>query len=106
MLVDPKMVEFSIYKPLLKHYMAAMPDQEDRDIIITDCQKVINTLNSLVIEMEDRYSLLAEANCRNLEDYNEKFNSRVLNPEKDVENVVTKKILHHHFMPYLVIVNA
>ena len=103
-LVDPKMVEFSIYKPLIKHYMAAMPDQEDRDIIITDCQKVINTLNSLVIEMEDRYSLLAEANCRNLEDYNEKFNSRHLNPEKDVENVVTKKLLHHHFMPYLVIV--
>jgi len=103
-LVDPKMVEFSIYKPLLKHYMAAMPDQEDRDIIITDCQKVINTLNSLVIEMEDRYSLLAEANCRNVEDYNEKFSSRVLNPTKDVENVVTKKILHHHYMPYLVIV--
>lgn len=103
-LVDPKMVEFSIYKPLLKHYMAAMPDQEDRDIIITDCQKVINTLNSLVIEMEDRYSLLADANCRNVEDYNEKFNSRVLNPDKPVENVVTKKILHHHYMPYLVII--
>lgn len=50
-LVDPKMVEFSIYKPLIRHYMAAMSDQEDRDIIITDCQKVINTLNSLVIEM-------------------------------------------------------
>ncbi len=103
-LVDPKMVEFSIYKPLVKHYMAAMPDQEDRDIIITDCQKVINTLNSLVIEMEDRYSLLADANCRNVEDYNEKFNSRVLNPEKPVENVVTKKVLHHHYMPYLVII--
>ena len=103
-LVDPKMVEFSIYKPLLKHYMAAMPDQEDRDIIITDCQKVINTLNSLVIEMEDRYSLLADANCRNVEDYNEKFNARVLNPEKSVENVVTKKILHHRYMPYLVII--
>lgn len=103
-LVDPKMVEFSIYKPLLKHYMAAMPDQEDRDIIITDCQKVINTLNSLVIEMEDRYSLLADANCRNVEDYNEKFNSRMLNPDKPVENVVTKKILHHHYMPYLVII--
>jgi S-DNA-T family DNA segregation ATPase FtsK/SpoIIIE len=103
-LVDPKMVEFSIYKPLLRHYMAAMPDQEDRDIIITDCQKVINTLNSLVIEMEDRYSLLAEANVRNLEDYNEKFCSRHLNPEKDVENLVTHKLLHHHFMPYLVIV--
>ncbi|MCQ2341946.1 MAG: DNA translocase FtsK [Paludibacteraceae bacterium] len=103
-LVDPKMVEFSIYKPLIRHYMAAMPDQEDRDIIITDCQKVINTLNSLVIEMEDRYSLLADANCRNLEDYNDKFNSRHLNPTKDVENVVTHKILHHKFMPYLVIV--
>ena len=103
-LVDPKMVEFSIYKPLLKHYMAAMPEQEDRDIIITDCQKVINTLNSLVIEMEDRYSLLADANCRNVEDYNEKFNSRALNPEKPVENVVTKKILHHRYMPYLVII--
>ncbi|MCQ2310492.1 MAG: DNA translocase FtsK [Paludibacteraceae bacterium] len=103
-LVDPKMVEFSIYKPLIRHYMAAMPDQEDRDIIITDCQKVINTLNSLVIEMEDRYSLLADANCRNLEDYNDKFNSRHLNPVKDVENVVTHKILHHKFMPYLVIV--
>ena len=103
-LVDPKMVEFSIYKPLLKHYMAAMPDQEERDIIITDCQKVINTLNSLVIEMEDRYTLLADANCRNLEDYNEKFCIRRLNPEKPVENVLTKKMLHHHFMPYLVII--
>jgi len=103
-LVDPKMVEFSIYKPLIRHFMAAMPDQEDRDIIITDCQKVINTLNSLVIEMEDRYSLLADANCRNLEDYNDKFNSRHLNPTKEVENVVTHKILHHKFMPYLVIV--
>ena len=103
-LVDPKMVEFSIYKPLLRHYMAAMPDQEDRDIIITDCQKVINTLNSLVIEMEDRYTLLADANVRNLEDYNEKFNSRRLNPEKEVENLQTHKMLHHRFMPYLVIV--
>jgi len=103
-LVDPKMVEFSIYKPLIRHFMAAMPDQEDRDVIITDCQKVINTLNSLVIEMEDRYSLLADANCRNLEDYNDKFNSRHLNPTKEVENVVTHKILHHKFMPYLVIV--
>ncbi len=103
-LVDPKMVEFSIYKPLIRHYMAAMSDQEDRDIIITDCQKVINTLNSLVIEMEDRYTLLADANCRNVEDYNEKFNSRHLNPVKDVENVVTHKILHHKYMPYLVIV--
>ena len=92
-LVDPKMVEFSIYKPLLKHYMAAMPDQDDNDIIITDCQKVINTLNSLVIEMENRYQLLMQAKCRNLEDYNEKFINRHLNPEKG-----------HRYMPYLVIV--
>ena len=92
-LVDPKMVEFSIYKPLLKHYMAAMPDQDDNDIIITDCQKVINTLNSLVIEMENRYQLLMQAKCRNLEDYNEKFINRHLNPEKG-----------HRYMPYLVII--
>jgi S-DNA-T family DNA segregation ATPase FtsK/SpoIIIE len=92
-LVDPKMVEFSIYKPLLKHYMAAMPDQDDNEIIITDCQKVINTLNSLVIEMENRYQLLMQANCRNLEDYNDKFINRKLNPEKG-----------HRYMPYLVIV--
>lgn len=103
-LVDPKMVEFSVYKPLLKHFMAAMPDQEDRDIIITDSQKVINSLNSLVIEMEDRYSLLADAGVRNLEDYNEKFIHRRLNPEKDVENLVTHKILHHRYMPYIVII--
>ena len=103
-LVDPKMVEFSVYKPLLKHFMAAMPDQEDRDIIITDSQKVINSLNSLVIEMEDRYSLLADAGVRNLEDYNDKFIHRRLNPEKDVENLVTHKILHHRFMPYIVII--
>ena len=103
-LVDPKMVEFSVYKPLLKHFMAAMPDQEDRDIIITDSQKVINSLNSLVIEMEDRYSLLADAGVRNLEDYNDKFIHRRLNPDKDVENLVTHKILHHRFMPYIVII--
>lgn len=103
-LVDPKMVEFSIYKPLLRHYMAAMPDQEDRDIIITDCQKVINSLNSLVIEMEDRYSLLADASVRTVEDYNQKFQIRKLNPAKNVENIVTKKILHHRYMPYLVII--
>ena len=92
-LVDPKMVEFTIYKPLLKHYMAAMPDQDDNNIIITDSQKVINTLNSLVIEMENRYQLLMQAKCRNLEDYNEKFINRHLNPEKG-----------HRYMPYLVIV--
>ncbi|MBR1809958.1 MAG: DNA translocase FtsK [Paludibacteraceae bacterium] len=104
-LVDPKMVEFSIYEPLRRHYMAAMPDYDPTQdkIIITDCTKVINTLNSLVIEMEERYTLLMDARVRNLEDYNEKFVSRRLNPEKEVKDKLGKE-LHHHFMPYIVIV--
>ncbi|MBR1631937.1 MAG: DNA translocase FtsK [Paludibacteraceae bacterium] len=90
-LVDPKMVEFSIYKPLEKYYMAMMPNEED--VIITDSTKVISTLNSLVVEMENRYALLTKANCRNIAEYNEKFISRKLNPEKG-----------HKFLPYIVIV--
>ena len=92
-MVDPKMVEFAPYKPLLRHYLAATPDTEDENIVIVDCDKVVNTLNSLVIEMENRYQLLMQAKCRNLEDYNEKFINRHLNPEKG-----------HRYMPYLVIV--
>lgn len=105
-LVDPKMVEFSIYKPLLKHYMAAMPDQNDNDIIITDCQKVINTLNSLVIEMENRYTLLMDAGVRNVEEYNTKILSQdhPLNANTPIPSNVSKEPLHHHFMPYLVII--
>ena len=98
-LVDPKMVEFAPYKPLLRHYLAATPDTEDENIVITDCDKVINTLNSLVIEMENRYKLLMDAGVRNLEDYNEKFISRRLNPEKLVADS-----LHHQFLPYIVII--
>ena len=90
-LIDPKMVEFNIYAALEKHYMAKMPDQDD--IIITDSTKVIQTLNSLVIEMEDRYKLLMSAHCRNIVEYNEKFVNRQLNPEKG-----------HRFLPYIVIV--
>ncbi len=100
-LVDPKMVEFSIYKTLEKYYMAAMPDYED--IIITDCTKVINTLNSLVIEMEERYTLLMDATARNLEEYNEKFVARKLNPEKEIKTTLGKTI-HHRYLPYIVIV--
>ena len=98
-LVDPKMVEFSPYKELYRHYLAAMPDVEEQDIIITDCEKVINTLNSLVIEMENRYKLLMDAGVRNLEDYNDKFVKRRLNPEKLVADS-----LHHRYLPYIVIV--
>lgn len=100
-LVDPKMVEFNIYEALEKHYMAAMPDYDK--IIITDCTKVINTLNSLVIEMEDRYMLLMDARERNLEDYNKKFIERKLNPLKDVQDS-HGGIQHHRFLPYIVII--
>lgn len=90
-LVDPKMVEFNIYAALEKHYMAKMPDSEN--VIITDSTKVIQTLNSLVVEMEERYKLLMQAHCRNITEYNEKFINRQLNPEKG-----------HRFLPYIVIV--
>ena len=98
-LVDPKMVEFAPYKPLLKHYLAAMPDTDPEQVVITDCDKVVNTLNSLVIEMENRYKLLMDAGVRNLEDYNEKFVSRRLNPNKVVADT-----LHHQYLPYIVII--
>ncbi len=98
-MVDPKMVEFAPYKPLLKHYLAAMPDTDPEQIVITDCDKVVNTLNSLVIEMENRYKLLMDAGVRNLEDYNDKFVKRRLNPNKLVADS-----LHHQFLPYIVII--
>ena len=98
-MVDPKMVEFAPYKPLLRHYLAAMPDTDPEQVVITDCDKVVNTLNSLVIEMENRYKLLMDAGVRNLEDYNEKFVSRRLNPEK-----VVADSLHHQYLPYIVII--
>ncbi len=90
-LVDPKMVEFNIYASLEKHYMAMMPGEDN--VIITDSTKVIQTLNSLVVEMEDRYKLLMEARCRNIVEYNEKFINRQLNPEKG-----------HRFLPYIVVI--
>ena len=98
-MVDPKMVEFAPYKPLIKHYLAAMPDTDPEQIVITDCDKVINTLNSLVIEMENRYKLLMDAGVRNLEDYNDKFVRRRLNPAKLVGDS-----LHHQYLPYIVII--
>jgi len=98
-MVDPKMVEFAPYKPLLKHYLAAMPDTDPEQIVITECDRVINTLNSLVIEMENRYKLLMDAGVRNLEDYNDKFVRRRLNPNKLVADS-----LHHQFLPYIVII--
>ena len=98
-MVDPKMVEFAPYKPLLKHFLAAQPDTDPDQVVITDCDKVINTLNSLVIEMENRYKLLMDAGVRNLEDYNDKFVHRRLNPNKLVADS-----LHHQYLPYIVII--
>ncbi len=90
-MVDPKMVEFSIYGALKRHFMAKYPGEED--IILTDCTKVITTLNSLCIEMDDRYKLLMEAKCRNIIEYNEKFIHRKLSPAKG-----------HKYLPYIVII--
>ena len=93
-LVDPKMVEFSIYKPLLNHFLAQIPPESDADEpIITDVKKVVKTLNSVCQEMDDRYNLLKLANVRKLEEYNEKFTKRQLNPEHG-----------HRFLPYIVVI--
>jgi len=90
-MIDPKMVEFSIYSTIEKHFLAKLPD--DSKAIVTDFSKVIQTLNSLTREMDDRYNLLMLANVRNLKEYNTKFISRRLNPEKG-----------HKFLPYIVVV--
>ena len=93
-LVDPKMVEFSIYKPLLNHFLAQIPPESDADEpIITDVTKVVKTLNSVCQEMDDRYNLLKFANVRKLEEYNEKFVNRQLNPENG-----------HRYLPYIVVI--
>ena len=90
-IVDPKKVEFSVYAPIERHFLAKLPDGEDA--IITDVTKVVQTLNSLCVEMDTRYDLLKKAGCRNVKEYNAKFIDRKLNPEKG-----------HHFMPYIVII--
>lgn len=90
-LVDPKKVEFSIYSVIEHHFLAKLPDGEDA--IITDVTKVVQTLNSICVEMDTRYDLLKAAHVRNIKEYNEKFINRQLNPEKG-----------HKFMPYIVVV--
>lgn len=90
-LVDPKMVEFSMYRKIDKHFLAQIPDAETP--VITDTSLVLSTLNSLVQEMEDRYKLLMDANVRNIKEYNDKFINRRLNPYKG-----------HKYLPYLVII--
>jgi len=90
-LVDPKKVELTLFNKIERHYLAKLPDSEEA--IITDNTKVINTLNSLCIEMDNRYELLKNAQCRNIVEYNKKFKSRKLNPNDG-----------HQFLPYIVLV--
>ncbi|WP_456442182.1 DNA translocase FtsK [Psychroserpens sp.] len=90
-LVDPKKVELTLFNKIERHYLAKLPDSEEA--IITDNTKVINTLNSLCIEMDNRYEMLKNAMCRNLKEYNTKFKARKLNPNDG-----------HKFLPYIVLV--
>ncbi|MDB5207810.1 MAG: translocase FtsK [Flavisolibacter sp.] len=90
-LIDPKKVELSVYRHIENHFLAKLPGEEDA--IITDTKKVINTLNALCIEMDNRYDLLKEAGARNIKEYNEKFTKRRLNPQKG-----------HQFLPFIVLV--
>ncbi len=90
-LVDPKKVELTLYNKIERHFLAKLPDTDEA--IITDNQKVIHTLNSLCIEMDERYKLLQDAMVRNIVEYNSKFVARKLNPENG-----------HKFLPYIVLV--
>ncbi|WP_311334307.1 DNA translocase FtsK 4TM domain-containing protein [Capnocytophaga sputigena] len=90
-LVDPKKVELSIFETIERHFLAKLPDSEEA--IITDNKKVVNTLNSLCIEMDNRYELLKNAQVRNIKEYNAKFKARQLNPNEG-----------HRFLPYIVLV--
>lgn len=90
-MVDPKKVELTLYSKIERHYLAKLPDSDD--VIITDTNKVINTLNSLCVEMDTRYELLKNAFCRTIKEYNKKFIERKLNPENG-----------HRYLPYIVLV--
>lgn len=93
-MIDPKKVEFSLYAPIVNHFLAQVEGNEDvEEPIITDVNKVIQTLKSLCIEMDQRYDLLKKAHARNVKEYNEKFRERQLNPQNG-----------HRFMPYIVVV--
>lgn len=89
--VDPKKVELTLYNKIERHFLAKLPDTDEA--IITDTTKVINTLNSLCVEMDNRYKLLQSAYVRTIKEYNQKFKERKLNPEKG-----------HRFLPYIVLV--
>ena len=89
-LVDPKKVELTLYNKIERHFLAKLPNEEEA--IIVDTSKVVNTLNSLCIEMDDRYELLKNAGVRTIKEYNAKFIARKLNPEKG-----------HRYLPYIIV---
>ena len=89
-LIDPKKVELTLFNKIERHFLAKLPGEEDA--IITDVSKVVNTLNSLCIEMDDRYELLKNAGCRTIKEYNVKFIARKLNPENG-----------HRYLPYIIV---
>lgn len=91
-LIDPKMVEFSLYSKLEKHYLAKLPDDEE-DPIVTDMNRVLAVLNSLCVEMDQRYALMKDARTRDIKDYNRRFCERCLNPANG-----------HRYMPYIVVI--
>ena len=97
-LVDPKKVEFSIYNPLINHFLAKVPD-DDADPIITDVTKVVRTLNSLCKLMDKRYDLLKEVGARNIKEYNKKFLERKIVPQN-----ADPACMGHGFMPYVVVI--
>jgi S-DNA-T family DNA segregation ATPase FtsK/SpoIIIE len=104
-LVDPKKVELTLYNKIVRHYLAQLPDSEDP--IITDTSKVVSTLNSLCVEMDQRYELLKAAHCRNIKEYNAKFTKRKIIPglaEGHPDNGKDIHRLGHHYMPYIVLV--
>ena len=92
-MIDPKQVEFSLYNKIKDHYMAVIPSEVDEEPVITDMQKVEATLNSLCIEMDNRYNLLKNAHTRNIEEYNAKYKAGKLNPAEG-----------HRVLPYIVVV--
>ncbi|MGB1943543.1 MAG: DNA translocase FtsK 4TM domain-containing protein [Flavobacteriales bacterium] len=104
-LVDPKKVELTLYNKIVRHYLAQLPDSEDP--IITDTSKVVSTLNSLCVEMDQRYELLKAAHCRNIKEYNAKFAKRKIIPGLADGHPDNGKDIHrlgHHYMPYIVLV--
>lgn len=98
-LMDPTCAEFTKFAPLAKWFLASIEGTNDDNAIVTDCETAVKTLNSLVKEQENRYALLMDAGARGIKEYNEKFNSGLLDTGKEIQEG-----LHHHYLPFIVII--